>query len=373
MIGKRLDAAFEEIFRTELASHAARIDVLATIREGGRAGNDRRGGQFGRDGRRNVVHQGVGEIVRFRRVGQAGEGQDRDGKRLGGAVGRAVGIAGLEREMAKQRHRERRHQDQGAPQRQPEPWALLRQDRRDAAEPGWCRAIDRRRLESVGMDGAGDVLDLVFAEIDERELELAMQLLLDDGGHADAPRRTQGFEPGRDVDAVAEHVDAVAQHVARMDTDAKHDPLGLRDGRHRRLHLLLKVDGKQNRVDRARELEQKPVAGRLDQPPPIDGGDRRDAGSLDGLHLPQGADLVGLHHTAVADHVGRQDRRELAVECEVLRHGAVYGLQDPDLIRGWGDVSVASIHLKYQSRLPRKSSLRSYDFGETRFERLWRA
>ena len=57
-------------------------------------------------------------------------------------------------------------------------------------------------------DRPGDVLDLLLAHVVEGEVELVAHLVAHDAADADPARLRQGFQPRRDIDAVA--VDVVA-------------------------------------------------------------------------------------------------------------------------------------------------------------------
>ncbi len=50
---------------------------------------------------------------------------------------------------------------------------------------------------------AGDVLDLMLAQILEAEIDFVADLVAHDPADADPARLGQGFEPRRDIDAVA--------------------------------------------------------------------------------------------------------------------------------------------------------------------------
>ena len=93
----------------------------------------------------------------------------------------------------------------------------------------------------VNADGARDVLHRLLAEIGERQRQLVPDLLVGGARDADAAGLAQRFEPGGNVDAVAENVVAVDDDVADIDADPEHDLLVVGDGRvalqHRALHF----------------------------------------------------------------------------------------------------------------------------------------
>ena len=77
-------------------------------------------------------------------------------------------------------------------------------------------------------------------------------------------------------------------------------------------HAGLDGDGAAHRFDGAGEIDQQAVAGALDDAAAVGGDVRFDELAEMRLEATQRAFLVVAHQPAVADHVGRQDRRELA-------------------------------------------------------------
>ena len=69
----------------------------------------------------------------------------------------------------------------------------------------------------------GDVLDLLLAQILERDIELVADFVAHDPADADAARLGQPFQPRRDIDAVAEDVAVLDDDVAQVDADAELD------------------------------------------------------------------------------------------------------------------------------------------------------
>ena len=81
-----------------------------------------------------------------------------------------------------------------------------------------------------------------------------------------------------------------------------------------------------DRIDHARELDQRAVANQLDDATVV-GGDRGlDEVPAERLQASVGTRLVNRHESAVADHVGGQDRRQLALDILGLR-----GIPRPDV------------------------------------------
>ena len=70
-------------------------------------------------------------------------------------------------------------------------------------------------------NGTSDVLDSLLAAINELDVELAVDLLANAGGHANTARLRQCFEARSDVDAVPGNIVAVDDDVAEVDADAE--------------------------------------------------------------------------------------------------------------------------------------------------------
>src|SRR5262249_30436218 len=117
---------------------------------------------------------------------------------------------------------------------------------------------------AVGAHRTRDVLERLFAQVSEGDVEFAGCVFLNPRRDADATRFRQAFEPGRDVDPMAEDVLALDDDVALVDANTELDALVFGDGGVPLDHLALHRDRAGNRFDDARELDQQPVAGRLD-------------------------------------------------------------------------------------------------------------
>ncbi len=154
----------------------------------------------------------------------------------------------------------------------------------------------------------------MLADIGKLGLDLAPHLAKSVVGDANAARRGQPLEPCGDVDAIAEEIVAVEDHVAEIDPDPELDAaVGRIDGvalRHRLLHR----DGTAHRVDDAAELGQHPVACGLDDAALMLGDAGIDQLIAVRLQPRERAFLVLAHQPAVARDIGRQDRRQPALD-----------------------------------------------------------
>ena len=158
----------------------------------------------------------------------------------------------------------------------------------------------------------GDVLHRLLAQVLEHDAELVAHRIAHRARDEDAARIGERLEPRGDVDAVAVDVVALDDHVAQVDADAELDAAVVLRGAVAVGHAGLDGDGAAHRLDGAGEIDQQAVAGALDDAAAV----RRDMGfdELAEMRLEpaQRAFLVVPHQPAVADHVGRQDGRELA-------------------------------------------------------------
>ena len=112
----------------------------------------------------------------------------------------------------------------------------------------------------------GNILQALLAEIGELSLDLAAHLPKGVVRDADAAGLGDTFKPGCDVDAVAKDVFSLDQHIADVDADAPFHA-AFRRG----LGIPLRRQPLQPQsafecADHRAELDQEPVAGRLDDP-----------------------------------------------------------------------------------------------------------
>ena len=158
------------------------------------------------------------------------------------------------------------------------------------------------------MHRAGDVLDLLHALVLESEVELVAHLVAHHPAHADPAGLGQGFEAGGNIDAVAEDVLILDDDVADIDLNAEFDAS---IGRHSVValgHPPLHFDRAPHRINHARELDQHPVAGSLDDATMMFsdlGIDQFAAMPFEPFVRPF---LIRAHETRVAHHIGGEDR-----------------------------------------------------------------
>ena len=161
------------------------------------------------------------------------------------------------------------------------------------------------------MDRLDDVLQLGCAEVGDLEIEPSFDLPVGLLGQADRARLGDALQQRRDIDAVAHQV-AVGflNNVADMNADAKFDSFVGRDLSVALNHRPLDFDGEANRIDDAPELDNRTVAGALNDPAVVDGDRRVDQVAPKGPEPGKDAILVRSSQPAVTDNVGDQDRRK---------------------------------------------------------------
>ena len=98
-----------------------------------------------------------------------------------------------------------------------------------------------------------------------------------------------------------------------MDADAELDAAVLRHAGIALDHAVLHLDGAAHGIDHAAELDQRSIAGALDHAPVVHGDGRIDQVAAQRPQPRQRAIFVRAGEPAVSDHVGSQDRRQLAV------------------------------------------------------------
>ncbi len=200
------DAALEHVANAKFAGDLPDIDRSAFIDEAGISGDDQQIGETG-ERRDNLVSHAVGKIF----------------------------LLGIFADILKGQHGDRRSVRGGKNN--------LRRIR-----PSRARL---RRTDNVliGSDGIGNVLQRLFAEVEERRINSATHLPVSVLRKSDAVRRGDSFEPRRDIDAIPKDVVAVDDHVANMHAHSILDALELWNARVPLPHQLLNRDRAFDRCD----------------------------------------------------------------------------------------------------------------------------
>ena len=162
-----------------------------------------------------------------------------------------------------------------------------------------------------------DVLQRLFAEVGEAEIDLVADLVVDRARDADAARLRHALQARRHVDPVAEQIVAPDHHVAEVDADPKQHAARLREVGIASLDLLLDCGRAAHRLDRARELRHDAVAGGGEDPATVPRDQLVDHLAAR-VQRSERAFLVGRHEARVAGHVGCEDDRQLAGDARVV-------------------------------------------------------
>ena len=164
--------------------------------------------------------------------------------------------------------------------------------------------------DTIGSHRPADVLHPLLADEVQDQVELALKLVISRAGDQNPARLAQLLQPGRHVDALAEEVLPLDHDVAKIDADAKHDPV---PGRHIGLPLrcaLLHADRAGHSVDHRAELGNGPVAHQLDDSTVVHRQQRFDDLASQVLQRRQGTSLILLDEVGIADDIRRQDCRK---------------------------------------------------------------
>ena len=165
----------------------------------------------------------------------------------------------------------------------------------------------------VGVHRAGNVLNLLLAEIGEAYRQIGTDLFPQRTGTADPARRGQRLQSGGNIDAVAEQVAVLDDDVAQMQADAELHLFELGSGGVRLGDRRLHRQRAGQRVDRAGEFRGNAVAGGGEDASAM----RRDQACENGAVVrqhPQGADFVASHQAGIASDIRRQDGGEFALD-----------------------------------------------------------
>jgi hypothetical protein len=138
-------------------------------------------------------------------------------------------------------------------------------------------------------------------------------------GQAYRTRLRDALQSRGDIDAVAHEITvALLDDVANVDADAELDPPFGRQASVALDHPALDFNCAAHRIDGAAELDNRAVAGALDEPAVVGGDGWVDQVASERPKARQRSVLVGPGEPRVADHIGDQDRRQLPG----LAHGA---------------------------------------------------
>ena len=159
--------------------------------------------------------------------------------------------------------------------------------------------------------GSRDIFERRRPEIGDGEVEPPLDLPVGLFGQADRTGLGDPLQPCSDIDAVAHQVAvALLDDVAEMNADPEDDAAILGHPGVALDHGVLNFDGAAHCVDDAAELDDRAVAGALDDAPVMHGNGRVDQVAAQRSQPRQDAILVGAGKTAVTDNVRANDRRK---------------------------------------------------------------
>src|SRR5215472_2450052 len=164
---------------------------------------------------------------------------------------------------------------------------------------------------SIDAYRARDVFEVLLADIGKYGVDFATDLAKRVFRDADTAGLGDTFEPGGDIDPIAEDVVTLDQYIAKMDADA---PFHTAVAGHTRIAFRAQLLQRQSAFDGAdhrTELDQDPVAGGLDDPSAIS-ADQRVGGSTVLAQCLCRTRLVFTHQAAVAGDIGSEDGGDTA-------------------------------------------------------------
>ena len=127
---------------------------------------------------------------------------------------------------------------------------------------------------------------------------------------ANPARLRKSFQPGRDIDGIAEEIVALHDDVADVDADPKPHLLTDRSIRILLGYGVLHRDGTLHGIDGAGEIGDEAIASRVEDPTAMRGDQAIDDDPVSGEGAER-ADLIEPHQAAVALDIGGEDRGEL--------------------------------------------------------------
>src|SRR5215472_17738629 len=164
---------------------------------------------------------------------------------------------------------------------------------------------------SIDAYRARDVFEVLLADIGKYGVDFATDLAKRVFRDADTAGLGDTFEPGGDIDPIAEDVVTLDQYIAKMDADA---PFHTAVAGHTRIAFRAQLLQRQSAFDGAdhrTELDQDPVAGGLDDPSAISADQRVGSRAMLTQRLRR-ASLVLPHQPRIAGDVGGEDGSKAA-------------------------------------------------------------
>jgi hypothetical protein len=163
------------------------------------------------------------------------------------------------------------------------------------------------------MHRGGDVLEALRPEVRHLKLEPRFDLPVGVFRQTNPTRLANPFQPCRDIHAVPHEVAVrFLDDVAKMDADAKLDTTFRRQAGVALDHAGLHLEGATHGVHDALELDDRAVAGALDDAPVMNRDRGVDEIAAEGSQAREDAILVRSREPAIPDDIRNQNRRELS-------------------------------------------------------------
>ncbi len=157
-------------------------------------------------------------------------------------------------------------------------------------------------------------------------------MIVGGAGDQNAARLAKLLEASGDIDTISQQVASFDDYVAQIDADAKDDaPLG-QDIRLPRGNRFLHGDRALDRIDDGGELGKNAISEQLDQAAIVFRQEWINDLAVNIVQCIDGADLVLLDKTRIADDIRHQDRREPPLDARCC-HGYIPSTHKPCLPR----------------------------------------
>src|SRR6185312_2293196 len=119
---------------------------------------------------------------------------------------------------------------------------------------------------SVGFDRAGDVFEVLLAQIGKLNPNLAPNVIVGRRRDADTAGLCHAFEPRRNIHAVPEDIMGLDDYVADIDAHTESNAPVLCIAGSKVVDAALELHSSTNRFDSARKLRQEAIASVFDNP-----------------------------------------------------------------------------------------------------------
>ena len=187
---------------------------------------------------------------------------------------------------------------------------LTRNGRGNLARP---RILSRRGdVDSEHAHGLWNILDQLFSEVLERDLELVANEIPYPARYDDCTWLGKALQAGCYVDSVTIDILAFDDHITDIDSDPKLDSRVALCRAVAKGHARLYGDRTAYGLDGARKIHEQAITSPLDYPSAVLSNARLHEFIQMCLEIAKGLLLIAAHEPAVAGNICRQNRREFA-------------------------------------------------------------